>query len=380
MAIVAIVGAATALFAAIIGFAQNDFKKVLAYSTVSQLGFMFVGVGHRRNWTAGVFHLFTHAFFKAGLFLCAGSVMHAMSGSGDITKMGGLRKQIPWTHGVFFVCWLAICGVPPFSGFFSKDAIVAGAFGDARPTASRPGLGRQAGGACCWRWPPWAPRSTCRGSTSWCSRATRPRADDDIEHHIHESPASHGRRRWWCWRSAPRWAASSACPGALFGHPEWNLARRTGWSRSAWHRDRTSTTPSEIDVHGRVDRARRWSASGSPTLFYGGGYREPAQRFAGARAGLREAGARQVPRRRALRLHHHPPHPQGLSRALFFVVDRVIIDKILVDGSAAASSTCWAASPGSFQIGDVQRYLAVFAVGVAALVYLATRPTGRPTT
>ncbi|HEY0711849.1 MAG TPA: NADH-quinone oxidoreductase subunit L, partial [Polyangia bacterium] len=128
MAIVAIVGAATALFAAIIGFAQNDFKKVLAYSTVSQLGFMFAGVGVGA-FGAGVFHLFTHAFFKAGLFLCAGSVMHAMSGSGDITKMGGLRKLLPITHGVFFVCWLAICGVPIFSGFFSKDAIVAGALG-----------------------------------------------------------------------------------------------------------------------------------------------------------------------------------------------------------------------------------------------------------
>ena len=123
-----LVGALTALFAAIIGFAQNDFKKVLAYSTVSQLGFMFAGVGSGA-FGAGIFHLYTHAFFKAGLFLCAGSVMHAMGGSGDITKMGGLRKYLPWTHGVFFVCWLAICGLPVFSGFFSKDAIVAGAFG-----------------------------------------------------------------------------------------------------------------------------------------------------------------------------------------------------------------------------------------------------------
>jgi NADH-quinone oxidoreductase subunit L len=127
LAIVAVVGALTALFAAIIGFAQNDFKKVLAYSTVSQLGFMFVGVG-TANFAGGIFHLFTHAFFKAGLFLCAGSVMHAMSGSGDITKMGGLGKKLPWTTRVFQICWLAICGVPIFSGFFSKDAILDGAF------------------------------------------------------------------------------------------------------------------------------------------------------------------------------------------------------------------------------------------------------------
>src|SRR5881394_960618 len=127
MAIVAVVGAATAMFAAVIGFAQNDFKKVLAYSTVSQLGFMFAGVG-TANFDGGVFHLVTHAFFKAGLFLCAGSVMHAMSGSGDIRIMGGLRKKLPVTHGVFWVCWLAICGIPVFSGFFSKDSIIAGAF------------------------------------------------------------------------------------------------------------------------------------------------------------------------------------------------------------------------------------------------------------
>src|SRR6185436_9250379 len=87
----------------------------------------FAGVG-TGNFEGGVFHLYTHAFFKAGLFLCAGSVMHAMSGSGDITIMGGLRKKLPYTHGVFWVCWLAICGIPPFSGFFSKDAIVAGAY------------------------------------------------------------------------------------------------------------------------------------------------------------------------------------------------------------------------------------------------------------
>src|SRR6185503_20596105 len=87
----------------------------------------FAGVG-TGNFEGGVFHLFTHAFFKAGLFLCAGSVMHAMSGSGDITIMGGLRKKIPWTHGVFAVCWLAICGFPGLSGFFSKDSIIAGAF------------------------------------------------------------------------------------------------------------------------------------------------------------------------------------------------------------------------------------------------------------
>ena len=142
MAIVALVGAATALFAAIIGFAQNDFKKVLAYSTVSQLGFMFVGVG-TGNYAGGIFHLCTHAFFKAGLFLGAGSVMHAMSGSGDITKMGGLRKKIPWTHGVFLVYCLAIAGIPIVRRLLLQGRDPRRRVRRARVRRRRPGLGRQ---------------------------------------------------------------------------------------------------------------------------------------------------------------------------------------------------------------------------------------------
>ena len=125
--LVAGIGATTALFAATIGIVQRDFKKVLAYSTVSQLGFMFVGVG-TGAYAAGIFHLMTHAFFKAGLFLGAGSVMHGMGGEGDITKMGGLGKHMPWTRWTFFIYCLAIAGIFPFAGFFSKDAILAGAF------------------------------------------------------------------------------------------------------------------------------------------------------------------------------------------------------------------------------------------------------------
>ncbi len=126
--LIAGIGALTALFAATIGLVQRDFKKVLAYSTVSQLGFMFVGVG-TGAYVAAIFHLLTHAFFKAGLFLGAGSVMHAMDGEGDISKMGGLRKHLPITHGTFLVYCLAIAGIFPFAGFFSKDAILSGAFG-----------------------------------------------------------------------------------------------------------------------------------------------------------------------------------------------------------------------------------------------------------
>ena len=125
--IIVILGVATALIAAAIGLKQNDIKKVLAYSTVSQLGYMFIALGLGAYSTA-VFHLTTHAFFKALLFLGAGSVIHAMSGEQDIRKMGGLKSRMPVTFLTFFAATLAISGIPPFSGFFSKDLILTKAF------------------------------------------------------------------------------------------------------------------------------------------------------------------------------------------------------------------------------------------------------------
>jgi NADH-quinone oxidoreductase subunit L len=128
MAVVAIVGAATALFAGVVAFAQDDIKKVLAYSTISQLGFMFMGVGLGVFWAA-ILHLVTHAFFKACLFLGAGSVMHGNAGETNIKRLGGLRRQMPWTWATFAVATLAITGIVPLSGFFSKDAILHGVHG-----------------------------------------------------------------------------------------------------------------------------------------------------------------------------------------------------------------------------------------------------------
>ncbi|HXM43636.1 MAG TPA: NADH-quinone oxidoreductase subunit L [Bryobacteraceae bacterium] len=126
MEAVAIVGLATAFFAATIGLAQNDIKKVFAYSTVSQLGYMFLGAGVGA-FSAGIYHLVTHAFFKALLFLGAGSVIHALGGEQDVRNMGGLRKKIPWTFWTMMCASVAIAGVPPFAGFYSKDAILAAA-------------------------------------------------------------------------------------------------------------------------------------------------------------------------------------------------------------------------------------------------------------
>jgi NADH-quinone oxidoreductase subunit L len=127
LTVVAVIGTLTALFAATIGIAQTDIKKVLAYSTVSQLGYMFMacGVG---AFSAGIFHLMTHAFFKGLLFLSAGSVIHGIGGEQDMRKMGGLRSYMPWTFGVMGIATLAIAGIPPLAGFWSKDEILAKAF------------------------------------------------------------------------------------------------------------------------------------------------------------------------------------------------------------------------------------------------------------
>jgi NADH-quinone oxidoreductase subunit L len=127
MEVVAGIGCLTALFAATIGVLQTDIKKVLAYSTISQLGYMFLacGVG---AFSAGIFHLMTHAFFKALLFLAAGSVIHAMGGEQDMLRMGGLRTKIPWTYWTMLIATFAIAGIPGFAGFFSKDEILSAAY------------------------------------------------------------------------------------------------------------------------------------------------------------------------------------------------------------------------------------------------------------
>jgi NADH-quinone oxidoreductase subunit L len=136
---IAVLGCATALFAATVGMAQTNIKKVLAYSTVSQLGYMFMAVGVGA-YAAGVFHLMTHAFFKALLFLAAGSVIHALHNHEDMKDMGGLGAKLPLTKAVFLIGTLAIAGMPPLAGFFSKDAILAGAWMAGHPELAIVGL------------------------------------------------------------------------------------------------------------------------------------------------------------------------------------------------------------------------------------------------
>src|SRR5271155_4246410 len=180
MKTVAIVGALTAIFAASIALVQNDIKRVLAYSTVSQLGYMFLALGVGA-FSASVFHVFTHAFFKALLFLGSGSVIHAMSGEQDMRTMGDLHKRIPITHWTMLVATLAIAGIPPFAGFFSKDEIL---------------------------WQTWTKDSEAYHILWFIGYATalmtafymfrliyltffgKPRMSHEAEHHIHECPHS----------------------------------------------------------------------------------------------------------------------------------------------------------------------------------------------
>jgi NADH-quinone oxidoreductase subunit L len=178
MKTVAIVGALTAIFAATIGLLQNDIKRVLAYSTVSQLGYMFLALGVGA-FAAGVFHVFTHAFFKALLFLGSGSVIHAMSGEQDMQHMGGLHGKIKTTFGTMLIGTLAIAGIPGFAGFFSKDAILW-------ETWSREA------GAYRYLW--YIAFLTALMTSFYMFRLIyltffgKPRMSHEVEHHIHESP------------------------------------------------------------------------------------------------------------------------------------------------------------------------------------------------
>ena len=177
MMVVAVIGAVTAIFSATIGICQTDIKRVLAYSTVSQLGYMFLacGVG---AFTAGIFHLMTHAFFKALLFLGSGSVIHALSGEQDMRKMGGLRKYVPVTFATMFAATLAIAGIPGLSGFFSKDEILWQAFSSSHGS---PAL--------------WVIAALAAGITAFymfrlvfLTFFGESRMDPEVEKHAHESP------------------------------------------------------------------------------------------------------------------------------------------------------------------------------------------------
>lgn len=179
LTVITVIGAATAIFAATVGCVQNDIKRIIAYSTCSQLGYMFFAIGVSA-YQGAVFHLFTHAFFKALLFLGAGSVIHAMSDEQDIRKMGGIWKHIPLTYALMFIGSLALAGIPPFAGYWSKDTILEAAWG------SHTLVGQSA------YWVGVA-AAFLTAFYSWrlliLTFHGKPRADEHVMAHVHESPA-----------------------------------------------------------------------------------------------------------------------------------------------------------------------------------------------
>ena len=235
--VVAWIGVLTALFAAIIALKQNDIKRILAYSTVSQLGYMFVGVGVGA-YASGIFHLVTHAFFKGLMFLTAGSVMHAMANELDIRKMGGLRKKLPITHATFLVGALAIAGAPFLSGFWSKDEILHSAWGAGGNTIIIYFIGLV----------------TAFLTAFYMFRLIfvtfygKSRVEPDVESHLHESPAV-----MWI-------------PLAILAIPSAFIGLLLGWGgHESWFHDFTkdvfSAASHVVDIHGE--------AGGNVWLFMG---------------------------------------------------------------------------------------------------------------
>jgi NADH-quinone oxidoreductase subunit L len=210
MKLVAVVGACTAFFAATIAIVQTDIKKILAYSTVSQLGYMFLGCGVGA-FSAGVFHVITHAFFKALMFLGAGSVIHGMHEEQDIMKMGGLKKYMKWTYFTFMAGWLAICGIPPFSGFFSKDEILWQSFSSPNGSVVLWALGVLTAVMTAFY------MTRLFSLTFWGEPRFNPAAKHEDDHHggVHESP-------WTMLAPLVILAIASAVGGFLgFPHHSW---------------------------------------------------------------------------------------------------------------------------------------------------------------
>ena len=371
MALVAVVGALTALWSALIGTSQNDIKKVLAYSTVSQLGFMFIGVGVGAFF-AGTMHLITHAFFKACLFLGAGAVIHGLHGEQDMGKMGGLRKYMPHTAWTFAIATVAISGIIPISGFFSKDEILAQALhtrsydfltmGYNGPHLTFLGTGIYVIGSL---------TALITSFYIWrCYFLTfegEYRGPDEV--HPHESPGI---------MTAPLWVlAALSVVGLALGLPE-HWVHGTSLESLNWERftarlfsPTRGGPPGEFSVWPGyfVALAVAWAGFGLARIFYA-----PARAATGD-----ERLTAMIPRlRNAFVSKFWVDEFYGwlivrplwsFARGLWRIFDAAIIDGLFINGSAQL--VAWVSSLARrFQNGDVQRYAAVTAVGVAALIYV----------
>jgi NADH-quinone oxidoreductase subunit L len=363
MAVVTTVGAATALFSALIAFAQTDIKKVLAYSTVSQLGFMFIGVGSGA-WFAGVLHLVTHAFFKACLFLGAGSVMHGMHEDTDIRNMGGLAAKMPQTARTFLISTIAITGVLPLSGFFSKDAILAGAlFAHNAMSEQYPWVGPTA----------YALGTLAAAGTAFymmrlyaLTFAGAPRTEK--ARHAHESaPAMWG----------PLWVlAVLAVVALVLGLPgDWALGEVFGrfthpvfaQAIAAAHVEEHAATAWPFVVAWLVAVVAGWLGY----AMYAGKLSAVPVRFVEAVPALYRFALDKF-RVDELYTAVVVRPIERVAGFLWKVGDALLIDGLLVNGTARAAGA-FAAVFRTLQNGDVQRYVALMAAAVAAILWVMVR-------
>jgi NADH-quinone oxidoreductase subunit L len=364
MEVVATVGAVTAFFAATIAIVQSDIKRVLAYSTISQIGYMILGVGVGA-FAAGIFHLMTHAFFKGLLFLCSGSVIHALHGEQDMNKMGALRSKLPITYATMLIGTLAISAVPPFAGYFSKDLILEGAFASGHT----------------WLW---LIGVVTAGITSFymfrlifMTFHGTSRLDPEKEHHVHESPPV---------MAIPLMVlAALSIIGGWVGLPEWLLwgdAFKRFLAPIFMHGGPLAVPEVMIDVH-RFSVSMTLSlialAAGLIGIFMAWmlyiQHPELPGRIADRVHGLRELLWRKY--------YIDEIYDTLISRPLFWTsthilndgIDRGVIDGI-VDGSGTAVESSGEATR-KIESGNVQHYAFVYLIGAVAVagyyVYLAMR-------
>jgi NADH-quinone oxidoreductase subunit L len=371
MLTLATIGAVTALFAASIGLVQNDIKKVLAYSTVSQLGFMFIAAGVGA-YAIAVFHLVTHAFFKACLFLGSGSVIHGMSGEQDMRQMGGLHKKMPITSWTFIIATLAITGFPLLSGFISKDAILWNAF-----TAD---AGEHAHAFATAAKIIWALGVTAAGFTAFYMWrlvfmtffSGKLRASDDVAHHVHESP-------WTMWVPLVLLAAASIVGGALAWPP---FLGGHEWLANTWLTPVVGAGPAP-EGHFVV---LEWSLVLVSTVVAAIGFTFAYVLYAKAISPTTNKLASERPWSWLHARLYDKWHVDELYQAVVVrplnwtsrVVLSDIIDKNIIDGLVNLVGYV-ARTVGVFvqvlQTGNIQRYIAIFAIALAVLIMGWVMPT-----
>jgi NADH-quinone oxidoreductase subunit L len=359
LAVAAVVGVLTALFAALMAFGQNDIKKVLAYSTVSQLGFMFVGVG-AGAFAAGTFHLFTHAFFKACLFLGSGAVIHGLHEEQDIRNMGGLKKYMPHTRMTFLIATITIAGILPFSGFFSKDEIL-------HLAQHSPVLHHVA---------PWlgmfvylVGTLTALCTSFYMFRLYFLTFEGEYRGHAHphESPFE---------MTFPLWvlAIGSIVAAALafpIGHGAWE--QFTAPAITAFHEAGAAAEHAEAGVPWAafgIALVIGWLGFGAAYSMYGKGMKSPDADPLFAKApGFANASANKFWVDELYQAALIRPL-WALARVAHRTIDALVIDGWLVNGAAkVATFTARALSP--LQNGDMSRYAALTALAVAGLLFWA---------